>query len=168
MWLSKTPNGPSVKFEVKNIHTMDELKLTGNHLKGSRPLVSFDANFETMPHLRLLKELLNQVSIFFCFGFTHRIRDPYHFFRAQTFAVPRSSRKIKPFFDHVISFSILEDKIWFRNYQILEKDTHDKEVSLVEVGPRFVLDTIRIFDGSFCGSTLYENPEYVTPTAVRV
>merc|ERR1712050_725587 len=39
MWLSRsngTSFGPSVKFLVSNIHTMDELRLTGNCLKGSR------------------------------------------------------------------------------------------------------------------------------------
>ncbi|KAK8643838.1 hypothetical protein V6N13_013115 [Hibiscus sabdariffa] len=37
MWMAKSPNGPSVKFLVNAVHTMEELKLTGNHLKGSRP-----------------------------------------------------------------------------------------------------------------------------------
>ena len=41
------------------------------------------------------------------------------------------------------------------------------EVSLVEIGPRFSLNLIRIFNGSFTGSTLYENPEYVSPNTVR-
>ena len=42
MWLSKSPVGPSAKLLVTNIHTSDELKLTGNCLKYSRPLLSFD------------------------------------------------------------------------------------------------------------------------------
>ena len=41
-----------------------------------------------------------------------------------------------------------------------------KEISLVEIGPRFVMNVIRIFDGSFGGSTLYENPHYVSPNSV--
>jgi hypothetical protein len=40
---------------------MDELKLTGNHLKGSRPVLSFDGAFDQEPHLQLLKELFTQV-----------------------------------------------------------------------------------------------------------
>ncbi len=36
----------------------------------------------------------------------------------------------------------------------------------VQVGPRFCLNPVRIFDGSFGGRTLYENPEYVSPNAV--
>jgi len=51
MWISKSPNGPSFKFSVQNIHTMSELKLTGNCLKYSRPLLSFDGAFDQLPHL---------------------------------------------------------------------------------------------------------------------
>ena len=55
MYLGKTPLGPSVKFHVANVHTMDELKLTGNCMIGSRPLLNFDASFDAQPHLQLLK-----------------------------------------------------------------------------------------------------------------
>lgn len=58
MWLAKSPSGPSIKFQVSNIHTSDELKLTGNCLKWSRPLLSFDGGFETEPHLKLIKEMM--------------------------------------------------------------------------------------------------------------
>ncbi|KAJ3087625.1 hypothetical protein HK100_008312 [Physocladia obscura] len=128
---------------------MDELRMTGNHLKGSRPILSFDKNFDNpqTPHLNLLKEMFTQ-----------------------TFGTPPSSRKIKPFVDHVLMFSVVKDMIWFRNYQIIEKTderTKEVETSLVEVGPRFSLSVIRIFAGSFTGATLYENPEYVTPNSTR-
>lgn len=46
LWISKSPEGPSFKFAVENIHTSDELKLTGNSLKYSRPLLSFDKSFD--------------------------------------------------------------------------------------------------------------------------
>merc|ERR1711988_1389630 len=39
--------------------------------------------------------------------------------------------------------------------------------SLAEIGPRMVLNPVKIFDGSFCGQTLWENATYVTPTAKR-
>lgn len=64
MWLSKTPNGPSIKFHVLNSHTMDELKMTGNCLKGSRPIVCFDKSFDAEPQWRLTKELLMHVRDF--------------------------------------------------------------------------------------------------------
>lgn len=79
----------------------------------------------------------------------------------QSFSVPPTSRRLKPFIDHVLSFSLLDNKVWFRNYQIIEKDPLEPSgppvTSLVEIGPRFVLTPIRIFEGSFGGPTLYEN-----------
>jgi ribosome biogenesis protein BRX1 len=53
MWISKSPNGPSFKFNLSNIHSMGELKMTGNCLKHSRPFISFDGGFDNpeMPHL---------------------------------------------------------------------------------------------------------------------
>jgi ribosome biogenesis protein BRX1 len=149
MWLSKPPNGPTIKFYVQNIHNTEELNFTGNCLKGSRPLLSFDASFEDEAHFKLMKEM-----------FVH------------TFGVPPSSRKIKPFIDHVMSFSIVDGKIWVRNYQILEqaedvKDRDESDISLVEIGPRFVLTPIIILEGSFGGPKIYENKQYVSPNFVR-
>lgn len=95
VWMAKTPNGPSVKFHLQNLHTMDELKMTGNCLKGSRHILSFDKTFDSAPHWGLLKELLGQV-----------------------FNVPKGSRRSKPFIDHVLSFSIVDNRVWFRNYQV--------------------------------------------------
>jgi hypothetical protein len=72
-------------------------------------------------------------------------------------------------------------QIWVRNYQILEehpsnaKEAHSEQklhgsqmkTSLVEIGPRFVLNPIRIFRGSFGGQTLYQNAQFVSPNAIR-
>lgn len=168
MWASKTPNGPSAKFQVQNIHTMDELKMTGNCLKGSRPILSFDKEFDEKPHWTLIKEMFTQM-----------------------FGVPKGARKSKPFVDHVLSFSIVDNKVWFRNYQIVEsdpganalskveeaqgdgkkkssaKDAALKQPKLIEIGPRMVLSPIRVFEGSFGGATVFENPEYISPNAIR-
>ena len=32
------------------------------------------------------------------------------------------------------------------------------QMTLVEIGPRFVLTPIRIFEGAFSGATVYSNP----------
>lgn len=40
-------------------------------------------------------------------------------------------------------------------------------LSLVEIGPRFVLNPIRVFACSFGGPTLYQNGEYVSPNTAR-
>ncbi|KAH8820593.1 Brix domain-containing protein [Xylogone sp. PMI_703] len=172
-WLSCPPNGPTLKAHLQNLHTMEELHFTGNCLKGSRPILSFDASFDKEPHLRLIKELF-----------------------LRTFGVPKGARKSKPFIDHVMGFTLADGKIWVRNYQINEtevpkakpsedgeaeatekskekskfkKSSGDKEldISLVEIGPRFVLTPIIIQEGSFGGPIIYENREFVSPNQVR-
>ena len=78
---------------------MGELNMSGNCLRGSRPLLKFsiDFNDKSKPHLRLMKEMF-----------------------VQTFGTPRFHPKSQPFYDHVFVFTYLDDKIWFRNYQILQ------------------------------------------------
>lgn len=142
MWVTDVSRGPSAKFQVENVHTSGELKLTGNCLKSSRPLLSFDMAFSAPenPHLHLLKEMF-----------------------VQTFGIPKGHPRSQPFFDRVYTFSWIDDKVWFRHYQILPEE----DGSLAEIGPRFVLNPIKIFDASFSGQTLWENPRYVTPAASR-
>ncbi|KAF5874261.1 putative ribosome biogenesis protein brx1 protein [Botrytis fragariae] len=165
LWMSKAPNGPTVKMHMQNLHTMEELHFTGNCLKGSRPILSFDASFDKEPHLRVLKELFLHI-----------------------FGVPKGARKSKPFIDHVMGFTLADGKIWIRNYQIseaepskvkgAEEETSTKskskssgasetECNLVEIGPRFVLTPIVIQEGSFGGPIIYENKEFVSPNQVR-
>lgn len=112
--------------------------MTGNCLKGSRPLLSFDESFIKYAYYSLLKELLTQI-----FG------APYHHPKSQ------------PFYDHVYIFSILDNRIWFRNFQILTEDS-----ALAEIGPRFVLNPVKMFTGSFTGNVLWENPHYISPAKV--
>lgn len=80
--------GPSAKFHVTNVHTMDELRLTGNCMKGSRPILSFDESFERVPHLQLLKELFVDV-----------------------FGTPRGHPKSKPFVDRVMAFYYADNQV---------------------------------------------------------
>uniref|UniRef100_A0A915M2M4 Ribosome biogenesis protein BRX1 homolog n=1 Tax=Meloidogyne javanica TaxID=6303 RepID=A0A915M2M4_MELJA len=42
LWMSHIDGGPSAKFLVRNLHSMNELNMIGNCLKGSRPILSFD------------------------------------------------------------------------------------------------------------------------------
>jgi len=86
------------KFFVSNVHTTGEMKLLGNCLLGSRPLLCFDKTFDTEPRWKLLKEMFTQI-----------------------FNTPKGHPNSKPFIDHVLSFFILDDRIWLRNYQIIEK-----------------------------------------------
>ncbi|GMI25328.1 hypothetical protein TeGR_g8431, partial [Tetraparma gracilis] len=155
MWCAMTPSGPSAKFHLTNVHTMDELKLTGNCMKGSRPLLSFDDSFSSLPRYELLRELLVDV-----------------------FGTPRGHPKSKPFVDRVMCFYVSDNRIWVRNYQIAEeeaataKEKRDRKkdegkASLVEIGPRFCLEPMRIFAGSFGGQTLYQSETFVSPNTVR-
>jgi len=197
MWMSKAPNGPCIKLHVQNcmfpspmeiaqrvrngsetdwarsVHTMEELHFTGNCLKGSRPILSFDSSFDDHPHMKVIKEMLIHI-----------------------FGVPKQARKSKPFVDHVLSFTYADGNVWFRNFQIVESEPskttastgnaeaaaenpakHSKpskkpltlatELSLVEIGPRFAMTPIVILEGSFGGPVIYENKEFISPNAVR-
>ncbi|KAK2549218.1 Ribosome biogenesis protein BRX1-like protein [Acropora cervicornis] len=109
MWFACTPHGPSAKFLVENVHTMDELKLTGNALLGSRPVLSFDKCFDETPPYSLLKEMFIQhVSLNFRF-LAHLVIIPganhlwiiFCLSRLMTtefgFVISRLSRKMAPY-----------------------------------------------------------------------
>ena len=87
----------------------------------------------------------------------------------QAMGTPRAHPKSKPFVDRVMSFVWLDNRVWVRNFQVSwsadarEPDDHE----LIEVGPRFVLNPIRIFAGAFGGPTLYENEHFESPNDVR-
>lgn len=150
MWLARTPFGPTIKFHVSNVHTMDELSFSGNNLMYSRPLLTFDPAFDQTPIMRLAREVLTQ-----------------------TFTAPAGDRRTKPFVDHIMSFTIVDGRIWFRHYQIVDAALDDKTVNkdvestVVEIGPRFVLAPIKCFSGGFQGATLWENPAYISPNEIR-
>merc|ERR1712224_42792 len=139
LWISKHPEGPSAKFFIHHANTMHDLKLRGNHIKGSRPVLSFQKPFNLYPDLLLIKELFKKV-----------------------FVLPISHKIVEPYFDHVLSFSIVENRIFIRNYQVIssyEPKFHNlNHLYLNEVGPRFCLSSLKILEGSFAGSVLYKNP----------
>jgi len=149
MWLGRVPSGPTMKFQVLNIHTTSEVRLAGNCLLGSRPILYFDKHFSDISFLKLMKNLITQA-----------------------FGTPRNHPKSKPFHDHIMCWYWLDKKIWFRHYQISPDTVGDEDApekqSLTEIGPRFVLDPIRVLGGSFSGQTLYANAHYMSPTALRV
>jgi ribosome biogenesis protein BRX1 len=80
--------GPSAKFHLSNVHTMDELRLTGNCMKGSRPILTFDESFDRLGHLKLIKELFVDI-----------------------FGTPRGHPKSKPFVDRVMAFYYADKKV---------------------------------------------------------
>ena len=148
MWLGKAPNGPSYKFFISNskylykiVTSSKELKLTGNCIKGSRPILSFDAAFDNEICLELFKELA-----------------------INAFTTPNFHPQSKPFIDHTLSFNFFDNKIWFRNYQIIREN---KEEKLVEIGPRFCMSPIKAFDDFMSGEVLWSNPYYIPPAKKR-
>eukprot|EP00461_Guttulinopsis_vulgaris_P002069 UN02070 len=127
---------------------MSEIKLTGNCLKGTRPILQFDSAFDESADTIIQKELLSQ-----------------------TFGVPKGHPKVKPFVDHIFSFFLKDGRVFFRNYQISydgnDGTANEGEPLLVEIGPRFTLTPIKIFSGSFTGNILWENVGYVSPNTIR-
>jgi len=115
------------------------LKLTGNCLQYSRPLLSFDAAFDTEPHLKLAKEMFTQV-----------------------FNTPKNHPKSKPFIDHVLSFNYLNGSVYFRCYQICNQEEtmftekcDVEKLTLIEIGPRMTLQPIKMFNESLGGKALW-------------
>jgi ribosome biogenesis protein BRX1 len=93
LWLGRTNGGageagPSARFHVTNIHTMDELRLTGNCMKHSRPILTFDEIFHKIQHLKLLKELFVDI-----------------------FGTPRGHPKSKPFIDRIMAFYYADNRV---------------------------------------------------------
>jgi ribosome biogenesis protein BRX1 len=159
LWLTRAPNGPTIKFSVSNVHTMKELGFGGNCLKGGRGILVFDKSFAdaefggSQTHKGMIRELLRGV-----------------------FCVPQKGvRGMKPFVDRVTGVFGLDNKIWIRVYEIREQDKGKNDLgegdapglSLVEIGPRFVLTPIVILEGSFGGPVIYENREFVSGSQVR-
>lgn len=90
-----------------------------------------------------------------------------------------------------MGFTMADGKIWIRCFQIsetavsksdkpvadgingaskitkLSKRPGDTKISLVEIGPRFVLTPIVILESSFGGPVIYENKEFVSPNQIR-
>lgn len=131
IWALGFPDGPSVKFYIHNIHTSGDLSMTGNSILYSRPVITFDANFNT-PHLKLVRELLMQI-----------------------FSTPEYHPKSKPFIDHAISFSVAEERLWFRHYQIAKKG----DLEITEIGPRFTLCPLKILASSVKGEVIWRSYE---------
>ena len=128
LWMGKVGQsaGPSVRFHVTNIHTMDELRLTGNCMKGSRPVLSFDESFARLDHLKILKELFVDV-----------------------FGTPRGHPKSKPFVDRVMAFYYADNKVssWKLEYHTFANgNVNDYTVMSVYLTTTWWNENITSFD----------------------
>ena len=53
-------------------------------------------------------------------------------FAFQVFSTPQYHPKSQLFVDHVFNFSIADNKIWFRNFQIVEENAELAEIGQYE------------------------------------
>mmetsp|Transcript_61941 Transcript_61941/g.184355 ORF Transcript_61941/g.184355 Transcript_61941/m.184355 type:complete len:206 (-) Transcript_61941:111-728(-) len=132
MWLASSPGGPSVMFQVLNIHTVAELKMDRRRAAGARTLIVFQDEFEATAERRVMKALLTQA------------------FSVPASGPPRTHPKVQ----HTIYFAWLDNRVWMRVYRIVVDDKLAR-TDVVEIGPRLVLDPVRVLAGSFEGSMLY-------------
>lgn len=148
LWICKPQTGPSLYFEILDYIPLHSLLFTGNCLLYSRPLLLFSKAFEKLDHLKLIKEMFIHV-----------------------FGIPNYHPLSKPFYDHCYHFIYTDNLIFFRHYQIMPVTLADSnnihKQKLVEIGPRFTLHLIKIFDGCFCGDVIYENKNYRIVTSPK-
>lgn len=137
LWIAKYPSGPSVKFRLSEIVLAENTKFHGNCLKASRPILSFDSEFLKNPRNTLIKNML-----------------------VDAFNIPKNHPKSQPFFDKVFSFNFNNEAIHFRNYQIAKNSVRNADVEFIEIGPRFQLEIVKIFDDFFGGKVIYYNQDF--------
>jgi len=151
LWIFTANNGPSIKFQLLNIHTIEEMKTLGNALQFSRPVLSFSSEFndKECPERLLIARMLSRL-----------------------FSVPMYDQRAKPFCDRSYHFSWKgRNVVHFRHYQISpfsDADENDpNRLELTEIGPRFDLQPVAIFTNCMYGSTIWRNAKYLSPVALR-
>lgn len=140
LWLVRLPHGPSVRFQVINLHTIAELNFQ-HHVKAVRHpcLLSFDANFDGEPHLRLIREMLRGA-----------------FSPGEAAVKSRQARTAAAAggFNTAISFCIADGRVWMRAYDVVAGELDGRD-ELRERGPRLVLSPQRILASVLDGAPLW-------------
>ncbi|KAK8039410.1 Ribosome biogenesis protein brx1 [Apiospora rasikravindrae] len=156
MWLSRVPNGPTVKLHCQNIHTMEEV-------------LSFDSAFDKEPYLKVIKQLFLQT-----FGVPEGARKSKPFIdHVMAFSIADGKIWIR-----VYQINETEAKAQTGEDGEAEKTssknrTKQTDINLLEIGPRACFTPIIIAssplspEGSFGGPIIYENKEFVSPNQVR-
>ena len=142
LWTAGCPDGPSAMFRVLNVHTVAELKFDVRRAAGVRSLLCFDKGFEASADRRVLKQLL-----------------------ASAFGVPRATgararesdgnKSAVKRVQHTLNFALLDDRIWLRVYRIGR--SVDGALDVAEIGPRLVLEPVRIIASGFGGAILHSS-----------
>lgn len=144
LYIGKYPEGPTIKYLIKNCVAGNDLRYTGNCLKSSRPILSFGSEFQNNIQKKLEKNLWVDI-----------------------LNVPNNHPKSQPFVDKIFAFNYVKGISYFRNYQIKQNGHKTTDVELIEIGPRMNLELIRVFSGVLGGETLYKNPNFVSATEER-
>jgi ribosome biogenesis protein BRX1 len=146
LWLVRLPHGPSVQFQVLNVHTTAECNFEHSLRRVRHPcLVSFDASFDQAPHLRLIRELLRSA-----------FSSPPPGGAPSAAPGQEESHLADCGFQTVVSFHYLDERVWMRAYDaVLGEDGTGCE-ELRERGPRLVLTPQRILSSVLDGAPLWE------------
>jgi ribosome biogenesis protein BRX1 len=140
-WIARVPDGPSVNFFIEDAQSIKDLKLIGNCLKGSRPILQFDPGLEDGGVFSISANLLGRL-----------------------FSVPFEEPRSKPFVDRTMIFLRVGDSIVMRHYQIQWGEGEALTV-LAEVGPRVRLVPHFVLAGAFKGHKLWKNEGFISPYA---
>ncbi|POW17208.1 hypothetical protein PSTT_00601, partial [Puccinia striiformis] len=152
LWAARCPNGPSIRFHVLNVHTMDEMKMTGNCLKGSRPIV-----FAVPKNARKAKPFVDHI---ISFSIVNSLL-LYHSSSKNPALINRFLSCMDRFYKNLQS--IHQQQFNPKKKSTESSIVEDDDLSLTEIGPRFVLTPIKLFEGSFSGPCLWENKDFVPP-----
>eukprot|EP01006_Ploeotia_vitrea_P040661 TRINITY_DN66444_c12_g1_i1.p1 TRINITY_DN66444_c12_g1~~TRINITY_DN66444_c12_g1_i1.p1 ORF type:complete len:261 (+),score=8.10 TRINITY_DN66444_c12_g1_i1:32-784(+) len=137
IYLASSKNPATAKLALSNVYTMAELKLKGNSMLESRPLLHFDRIFDEVEWMAPLKLLLTDV-----------------------FSAPKRPSSV-PYVDNIFTFCWLDGRIWFRNYEVKRKA--NKEWDAIEIGPRFVMEPIQMWSGFWNGDITWKSETYKPP-----
>lgn len=138
-WIATCPSGPSINFFVRDAQSIESLRLIGNSLKGSRPILQFDPKFNDGGVLEIAKWSLQRL-----------------------FSVPFEDPHSKPFVDRTMTFVVDGDVIVIRHYQI-QWGENGEETELAEIGPRVELEPNYVLAGVFKGHKIWSNADFVSP-----
>ena len=131
LWAATCPEGPSVLFRVVNVHTVAELKLEARRAHRARNVLIFDRAFGCSSERRVVRALLTRI-----------------------FSVDPSVEPGRAL--HAITFLWLDGRVWLRVYRIQYADD-GTVLDVAEIGPRLVLEPVRIIASAFGGAVLHSH-----------
>lgn len=178
LWAAGCPDGPSAMLRVRNVHTVSELNVQARRCAGVRNLLVFDRGFDESADRRVLKALLirtlsvprSAVKKTATAAASSRSAaddddaeadaaaegdDAFYDEAPAAAAAPSASGPGVERVKHTLSFSWVDERIWMRVYRIGRGVTGAIDVE--EIGPRLVLEPVRIIASGFGGAVLHQS-----------